>query len=49
MSNECRSGTQEGWMTISGGKAEEKKNDRKSRKGGGGPDKESAHSTRNSP
>ena len=49
MSNECRSGTQEGWMTISGGKTEEEKNDRKSRKGGRNPDKESMHSTRNSP
>ena len=41
MSNECGSGTQEGWTTISGGKTEEEKNDRKSRKGGRNPDKES--------
>ena len=42
MNNECRSRTQEGWMTISGGKTEEEKNDRKSREGGRKHDKESA-------
>ena len=36
-------------MTISGRKTEEEKNDRKGREGGRNPNKESAHSTRNSP
>ena len=49
MNNECRYSTQEGWTTISGRKAEEEKNDRKSRKGRINPDKESMHSTRNPP
>ena len=35
MSNECGSSTQKGWMTISSGKTEEEKNDRRNRKGEG--------------
>ena len=47
MSNECGSSTQKGWTTISSGKTEEEKNDRRNRKSEVDTNKEGTISTGN--